>query len=668
MNIKFGMDNFYVRYLKRFLNNELSLSSSILNAFDLDDLAMLIKYLNLPNVKTMFEVRKEIIVEFPELEDLFTIRLKDNEIQWISKKLNKETSAFLQDNVDKLKTFCESCGWELGQIQDWIDLSKDINNDGSVDEKDREILYNIALNHVNYPETIMKKADLNLDGIIDNLDLRIIDSYINNTRLSLTIKQSNRKNYFPNKDMLVFINQFTGSFIYNCAIRGGATYDDIPHMDYNGNYKVALYECKPGQKVTIAHNNTQTVHLVIGSTPATLKQNIVDGFVLGNVVEVDLKPGEGYQYTCTSKEDGTGFDAHHLCIQCPSTYGNLTGPDKKTITLETGDINFDGVVDMQDYHLLASYTATGPGSELYKWEPTPKQLAVMNVRKDETSTGVDIRDAEYLYRFLNHDPAIPDLGLTYYNIDVNKDYESGNNVENLLIIDGHYDSSVNIPFMDFVYDDWVIHDKFFNYLFGMAIHKYSESENISYLQKLLKQIYTEHIYDDKFFYPGNYTEDMRKVVKDFQMSNVSYTIGDLNRDNQLTKADLIVLRDYIDASADYTLVCKYLVDPETNPLTVEQIAKFDMDGDGKITEHDKKLMDKELNSKFSSILRSRADINQDGFVDEQDYVLLESIINNHLDTLTNYNVSFILGWLDVQTEALLEKEANPYGSISEVNN
>ena len=60
MNIKFGMDNFYVRYLKRFLNHELDIPTSLLGSFSKNDLQQVIKYLNLPNVKSMFEVQKEI--------------------------------------------------------------------------------------------------------------------------------------------------------------------------------------------------------------------------------------------------------------------------------------------------------------------------------------------------------------------------------------------------------------------------------------------------------------------------------------------------------------------------------------------------------------------------------------------------------------------------------
>ena len=38
MNIKFGMDNFIVRYLKRFINHELEMPTTLLGGFDKNDL------------------------------------------------------------------------------------------------------------------------------------------------------------------------------------------------------------------------------------------------------------------------------------------------------------------------------------------------------------------------------------------------------------------------------------------------------------------------------------------------------------------------------------------------------------------------------------------------------------------------------------------------------
>ena len=674
MNIKFGMDNFYVRYLKKFLNQELGTPSALLGAFDKNDLKQLITYLNLPNVKTMFEVQKEIAQQFPELDSLFGKKLKDNDILYTSINIDAQTSEFLKNNIDKIRDFCESVGWELISIMDWVDLSKDINNDGSVDREDRQILSNI-INGQHYDDITLRRADLNLDGFVNSTDLSILDNYLSTGKLTLEIKQTNRKNYFPNKDMLIFVNQFDGTFLYNCAFRDTDGYDDYIHT--NEFYKIGLYECTPGQKITISHNSPQPVHLVIGSSPATLKSNVTE-FMLNNVIEIDLKSGDYVQYTCSSREDGTGFDAHYVCIQCPSNYGNLSGQKTTTLMLDTGDINFDGKIDMEDYHLLARYTASGPSADSYKWEPTAKQLAVMNVRKDETSPGVDIRDAQYLYRFIQGDPAIPSLGYTYFDITENSDYEMGDNVENLLIIDGHYDTETNIPFMEFVTDDWFIYEKFFNYLLGMAIHNYSTSSDITYLQKLLQEYYPNHVYDPNFFYPGRYNDDMRNLLKKYQIEKISYTTGDLNKDNMLTTADLQLLRSYLDDSADYTKVQKYIDDPEQNPLTEEEILRLDRNGDGIINTLDLNILNEELTDNYSPQLRSRADINGDGYTDESDYVALKNIIEYGSTTiiqngierkidLKNYDITFILGWLDVQTEALIETDYNPYGLISEVS-
>ena len=681
MNIKFGMDNFYVRYLKRFLNHELDMPTSLLGAFDKNDLQQVIKYLNLPNVKSMFEVQREIQQTFIELKTLFSVRMKDNYIIYTSKHIDSQSSEFLQKNLDNIKEYCSSVGWEVVNISDWIDMSKDINNDGNVDNLDRKIISDIIMgNTKNYSDEIIQKADINLDGTVDYSDLTLLDNYMNDGKLYLTIQQSSRQNYFPNKDMLVFINQFDGTFLYNWAIDDGATdqRDDQPHHS-NGNYKIALYACKPGQKVTIAHNSSQPVRLIIGGSRANLKSDI-ENFELSNIVDTTLRSGEYIQYTCTSVADGTGPDVHYICIQCPSTYGNLSGSQKQTLQLDTGDINFDGRIDMEDYHLLARYTATGPGSEQYKWTPTPKQLAVMNVRKDETDPNITVRDAEYLYRFINGDPKIPSLGFSYYDIEVSADYDSGVNVSNLLIIDGHYDIDINIPVSDFVNDDWIIHEKFFNYLFGMAITPYSSNENIAYLQKLLQVFYPEHIYDSNYFQTGIYTKNMQNLLKEYQKQRISYTTGDLNKDNEITYADLELLRNYIDDSADYTLVQKYLVDPIKYPLSETEIQRLDRDNDHQITKSDLDILDSSLTEKYSGLLRLRADINGDGFVDEQDYVALKEILDNGYtiiyDEKSNkerkidlkiYDIPFILGYCDVQTEALLESDLNNKGLISEVS-
>ena len=662
MNVNFGDNNFFTRYLKRFLNHELVRTSSVLGDFDSDDLDMLVSYLNNSNVLSMFEVQNSLLNKFPEIKNLFNFTLKDNYIVFSSKEITKECSKYITDNISTIDEYCNTYGWKISSINEWIDLSKDINNDGVINYKDRQILYNIVYNNVTYPSDITKKADLNLDGVVDSRDITLFDSYIINGKLGFTIYQEGRSNYFPNNDMLVFVNQFKGKFLYGYAIRNHNQTADVPSPDPTGLRKVAIFACNPGEKVTIAHNNNKTTHLVIGSSNVTLEQNITTQ-MLKNVVEVDLKPGEGYQYTATGGDSG-GYDAHWICIECPSNYGNLSGTTQVTYALDTGDINFDGQIDMTDYTLLARYTAQGSGDDDHplRWDATDKQLAVMDINKDGK---VDNEDTKLLYRFINHDPSIPSLGITYFNTTEPGNYTGSDNVSNLLIIQGHYDKSVNIPFSEFTTNNWTIHDKFFSYLFQMSITKYSNSEDISYLQKLLKEAYPEHSYNSKFFYPGFYNDNMRSVMYDYQKSKVSYTLGDLNRDNKITKEDVKMLQNYLVDKAEQDLLSDYLAGKVE--LTDEQKVQLDRNHDGVVNKLDADIIQDEMDNKYSPVFLSRADCNRDGYINELDLELLTKEVNGETEQLKQYDISFILGWCDPQTEALLEKDFNAGGRISEVS-
>ena len=292
---------------------------------------------------------------------------------------------------------------------------------------------------------------------------------------------------------------------------------------------------------------------------------------------------------------------------------------------------------MEDYYLLANYTAKGPGSEDLHWEPTPKQLAVMKV--DERHSAIDVYDATKLYKFLQGDPSIPSLGVSYYTYSSSELGEL-DNVSNLLIVEGHYDKSTNIPFLDFVNNDWVIHEKFFNYLLGMAIHKYSNSEDITYMQKLLQEYLPEYKYQDEFFQVGHYNNNMKQTVMSFQKSLVSYYRGDLNRDNKITNEDLIMLRNYLDDSKNYYTVQGYL--NKEIELTEAEIAALDVTSDGELTKEDLEIYRKQLFDKYSgggtgtaaqnkfTNFINRADVNNDGKINEDDYRLLKREIETNM--------------------------------------
>lgn len=688
MNIKFGMNNFYVRYLKRFLNNELKKNTNILGKFDKEDLKNLIQYLNLPNVETMFDVRENMAAKFPKLEQYFYVRYGNDVITYTSKQLSQTTSQYIMDKMNDIEEYAKSMGWVLDSTQEWLDTNKDINGDGVVDDVDGNIISSVIRNPDDYSEDIKKKCDINLDGVVTTEDLTMFNDYYMNTRLSIVLAKSNRENYFPNKDMLIFVNQFMGDFIYGYTIKGGGGFDGTPHKDIYDLHKLAIFECKPGQKLTIAHNSINPEPLVIGCSSAKLKNNIKIT-PLSNVVALDgdtnpmLRTGEGYQYTCSET-------AHWLVIQLPSNHNAYASAGvTKTSTLMTGDINFDGKIDMLDYHMLAQYTATGPGAtELpmnkANWTPTPRQLAVMNVNKD--IYGVTNDDAILMYQFLTGQSSLPSLGLTNYVYKDLTEIAELDNVDNLLIIEGHYynhnintdeyedgycvNGDVNIPFNEFVENDWVIHEKFFNYLLGMAIHKYSDSDTIAYLQKLLKAYYPQARYDDHFFNVGEYNDIVKTLVKDFQKSNVYYTYGDLNLDGKIDQADVDLLETYVQDTVNFRLCEKYI--KGEIELTDAQKAAIDMEGnnDGFVNSIDYELIKSRIYGTYSDTFRKYADINRDSIVDENDLAILKQIVEqgeSSIVNLSNYTVTFMLGWYDVQTEAMLEYIVNLTGDISEVS-
>lgn len=361
--------------------------------------------------------------------------------------------------------------------------------------------------------------------------------------------------------------------------------------------------------------------------------------------------------------------------------------------LDVGDINFDGKIDMEDYNILAQYTAEGVGAEdlpLNKanWTPSAKQLAVMNCRTDDEwhRQNINVDDAVILYNYIHNIGDIVDLGVVPWTVDTNDYYDESNNVTNLLIIDGHYDPSVNIPFNEFTTDPWVIHDKFFNYLFGMAIHKYSTTEDITYVQKLLNAIYQDELLDKDYFTVGVYNDKVKQLLKRYQNNQIHYTTGDLNKDNKVDNKDVEIMKQYVEDSADYNKVCKYLIDPIQYPLTPAEILELDRDGDRIITENDKKIIQNELNRVYSPSLKDRADIDGNELVETKDYEYLKDIVENghtyiertskksdgsivttyQYCDLKNYDITFQLGWFDVQTESIIEFDINMYGDISEV--
>lgn len=373
---------------------------------------------------------------------------------------------------------------------------------------------------------------------------------------------------------------------------------------------------------------------------------------------------------------------------------------------------------MEDYKLAAYYTAEGGATaESLHWNATPRQILAMDVDKDGK---VSTQDAVDIYNFIKGTYEGPSLGLYVYNYDVPSDYKDLDNVSNLLIIDGWYEKETGIPFLDFVSEPWIIHGKFFNYLLGMAVHKYSNSESITFVQEMLKEYYPYTNFGTDFLQVGIFNDTMIEMLKEYQRSKISYTYGDLDMDGKLSEKDLIILKEYLygldDLELNTPITLKELrdyLDGTKTDLSYEKLQWADVDGNGVIDERDYQLLliykgDKTLCNKVREYLdgegtltpdeldladmnndgevteedfekldnyprvltskqRTRADINHNSLIDTSCYYVLKANIDGTSDSLTDYLVPFSLGWYDMDTEYFMEQEFNSYETISEVS-
>lgn len=336
MNINYGTENYMVRYLQAFLQENYSNTLRVTGIFDNLTHESLINYLKLPNVSTIDDIENEIINSYPDISRLFNIRREMEGLVFTSKYIDKETAEFIEANADSIKKLVASMGWILESTNDYVNYNMDINDDGSVDDKDRKIIYDYIFGGVPIPPNMERRADLNLDGAINQKDLTLIDNYLENGKLSIKIKSSGRKNIFPNNEMLCMINMFRNKFKYNMAIRDGIGQDDFVHTNLSGEYKIAVIESGPGEKYTIAHGSNKRTKLIIGSAPTY--EDDLEVLKVQDVVEIELNPGESYVYTTskagTDPETGnTNMDTRNLLIQCPSDMGSISGDKEVTITL-----------------------------------------------------------------------------------------------------------------------------------------------------------------------------------------------------------------------------------------------------------------------------------------------------------------------------------------------
>lgn len=443
-NIKFGDNSYYTSYIQSFLRDNYSTNVLATNTYDKQTHQALIKYLNQPNVLTMFEVESKLKEQYEELSTLFTLVVQNDELIFNSKVIDKQTSNFITIMLDSLKESATSMGWELYDYNDYVDYTYDINGDNKIDIIDRTMLQTYLTTGTGLTKEQLEKADFNFDGSVDQLDYDLLSNYINNKKLFLRFKIQDRENFFPNEDMLNFINLFNNDFYFYKAIKDGSNDDGRLHKSPTGEYKVSIIECKPGTTYTIAHSSAKTQRLVIGSL-VTNKRN-AEVSTLQNLVDINLNPGEATLYT-TSKEDPSDImsrDAQYLLIQCSSNIEDYTGLEEKIERITLGNVNLDYYKDANGNNILSKPKVDDLDRKLLadyifydeKDERRPIFTERQRVAADLNLDGeIDGNDLQILADYL--DGKILKLDTVEYKYYVPKSVNELNNVASLLIMEGN---------------------------------------------------------------------------------------------------------------------------------------------------------------------------------------------------------------------------------------
>ena len=493
MNIKTGDSNLVVRYLQTFLKENYNPSLFVSGTYDDETHHNLLDYLSLPNIAKINDVLDSVTEEFTTyngngdivggLKAYFISRKEYNTIIYLSKIINNEVLHFVNTNIENISDYVEKFGWELT---------------GYTNPNQKEL-----------------------------------------PRIEIRITRKDRKNWFPNRDMLYMVNAFDNNYYYDLAIRDKAGYDD--HIHQAENYRISLIKCEPNQTFTIAHGYNKPTEIVIGSCPYNINNPRKDILPITNVLDRRDPPlNSGYSIVYT-----TSSDAKYLVIQTPySNDLNFGKTLRRTILL--GDVNLDDKVDEKDYELLYNYVNGKPG-----YVYTGAQAVAANITGDFDPAGnpiIDQEDVRYLREYL--DGERPFLGRVQYTEFID---DTVSDINKLLVIYGDVSSNnengeiLNVPIESFITDPWMVHEKFLTFLLDRSISPYSRPDDISYAQNILEQVYSGRYHR---LYTGYYDtyEDWKK--RGYPENDCRNNMKDIIKEYQI-KRGIYFAQGYYDINVDY---------------------------------------------------------------------------------------------------------------------
>lgn len=463
--IKLNDTGLMVQYIQNFLKDNYNNNIALSDVYDRNTHKALIDYLRLPEILDCFTLKDLLLESFTYREVNppnklidgggiwnFDYDITPNEIRFYNRDISECLSGgarFITSHIEEVDDLCRSNGW-----------------------------------YVDYYSTFRYKR--------------------NNTtkqKAEIIVKKENRKQLLPTKDIINMINFSTNDYLLNkCFLDDNNAYHGF--IQDSNNFKIALIPAKPGDVFTIAHGYSYSCEMAIAYSENKLSEIKQNGTTVENIVSRMSKsvkgelPAEQYEIYSIPKDSNCTY----LLVQMPFKKNLLNSSKTKKIKL--GDINLDGVISINeddensDYMLLKKYVnAITKGKDLPFTLSGPALIAA-NLNKDVDINGNPIIDASDLNIFENriHEFKVMgtpiDFGETTYEYKIDLDESD---YDKLLVIYGDVsigndeNNILNIPIKEYQSNPWLIHDKFLPFILGSAIHKYSDIEDILWLQNKVRE-------------------------------------------------------------------------------------------------------------------------------------------------------------------------------------
>lgn len=513
MHINFEDENIIVQNIQIFLKEHYDKQIIASGVYDIDTHKALIRYLKKPNTQSMQYVKSQIIKEFTyrnaeKPHDFvenggiynFDNKVTTDEILFYTKPLSKCFDAgieFINTHIDELSDFVENMGWS---IVEYTQYTHDAANE--------------------------------------------------TTKAIIRIQKTGIENVFPNRTVLPMINLFEGTYIYNrCFLDEKNKYHG--YIQTSPNYKIAVIPCEPGDTFTISHGYGVACEMAFAYTDATLRELRSDAMIpidIDNAVsrmttspQGSIIPGRWDYFTIPKDASAT-----YLLVQMPYR-SDMVSSQTRTTKIKRGDINGDGIIDMNDVTMLNDWVTAKEQNHNPPFEMTESMLLAANVTMDLDLDGnpvISRDDVTVLQTAVQS--GNPDFGEAEFEQQIRvSEFE----LDRLLIMygDDAKDESLNIPIATFYEHTWAVHSKFIEYFLGRVIHKYSKLKDIQWLRAQLKQYYgninesvsfydeiNDYISDDSFIF-DELTQQWKYYRNGIYMDLILRTSDGTLRNGQICK-------------------------------------------------------------------------------------------------------------------------------------